>query len=67
MTTNQPTPTLYQTTWKQTFNSLDELALHGIEKTAPLLGGMECSAAQYTFAVSEDGGADWRNPTDEEK
>ena len=49
------------------FSLLDGLARHRVQSTAPLLGGMSCPPIEYTWAVSDDGGASYRNPTEEDK
>ena len=38
-----------------------------VDQPGPNLGGSQCPAWQFTFTVSEDDGASWRNPTTEEK
>ena len=58
--------TLYQDTWEQTFNSLNQLAQEYVDRPPPLLGDTRCPAAQYTFKVSDNGGQNWRNPTSQE-
>lgn len=52
---------LYRDYAGYTFDSLDQLAGHRTRVQAPLLDGAVCPAAEYTFAVSEDG-LNWRNP-----
>ena len=54
---------LYRDTWGKTFSSLRELAQYGLDSPGPLLGGIECSAAQYTFSVFDHDTGLWLNPT----
>ena len=56
----------FKDTWQE-FNSIAEMAMVRVDQPGPNLGGSQCPAWQFTFAVSEDDGASWRNPTTEEK
>lgn len=58
---------LYQDYIGTEFETISELAEYRIRVQAPLLGGTSCPAADYTFAVSHDGGASWQNPNTNEK
>ena len=64
---NNPAPALYQDYAGRTCETLEELARYRASVMTPLFGGdTVCPAAQYTFAVSQDQGATWRNPSPEE-
>lgn len=43
-------------------DTIEEFALMRATHSAPLLGGAECPAAEYTFAVADARNL-WRNPT----
>ena len=60
-------PTLsYKDTWGQ-FSSMEDMALARVRNPGPMLGGVMCPAWENTFAVSENRGATWRNPTQDER
>ena len=59
-------PRLYKDTWKGPFE-FEQFARDRAESHAPLIAGVECPASQFTFAVSDDGGENWRNPRAEEQ
>ncbi len=42
---------------------LATLAKYRTERQAPLLDGVDCPAVEYTFAVSDDDGRTWHNPS----
>ena len=44
-----------------------ESALNRVSNPGPNLGGIQCPASESTFAVSNDGGENWRNPRPEEQ
>ena len=61
------TPTIrYKDTWQE-FSSIQEMAWARVTTPGPNLGGSLCPAYEFTFGVSEDNGATWRNPTPLEK
>ena len=47
--------------------TLDEFVLERVAMDAALVGGMRDAAIEYTWAVSDDDGRSYRNPTDEER
>ena len=57
--------TLFKDSYGQTSPDLQSFAQQRVTQQAPLLGGIQCHAAEYTFAVSEDGGRTWHNPSTE--
>ena len=44
-----------------------EMARRRVANPGPSLGGTQCPASEFTFAVSDDGGENWRNPRPDEK
>lgn len=59
-------PPQYQDTWEK-YPSMAEMAGRRVANPGPNLGGTQCPASQFTFAVSEDGGENWRNPRPDEQ
>lgn len=59
--------TIYKDYLGPQFVLLSAFARHRVAADAPLLGGMTCPALDYTRSVSDDAGASYRNPTEEEK
>ena len=58
------TAPIYQDYTGTVFQDMTNLAEYRIKHPAPQLGGAICPAVEYTFAVSDDGGQTWRNPTE---
>ena len=50
-----------------TFPDIEALANYRVRVQAPLFGDATCPAVEYTFAVSEDRGETWLNPSDATK
>ena len=59
-------PLRYKDTWHE-FDSMAEMAQTRVRNPSPRLGGTRCPALEFTLAVSEDGGANWRNATTAER
>ncbi len=47
--------------------TLDEFVLERVRMDAALVGGMRDAALEYTWAVSDNNGESYRNPTDQER
>ena len=59
---------IYRDSYGNERRTLEEFALWRASTPAALLGGAQCPAVEYTFAVSDDDdGQRWRGPTDEER
>ena len=58
---------IYRGSWGDRLDSMPELARYRVENPAPPLGGVQCPALEYTFAVSIYGGQSWHNPGAHEK
>ena len=43
------------------------MAATRVRNPGPNLGGTECPASEFTFAVSDDGGENWRNHRPDEQ
>ena len=56
----------YRDTWQE-YPNMAEMARGRVANPGPNLGGTQCPASEFTFAVSEDGGENWHNPRPEEK
>ena len=66
MTKDQP-PVFYQDTYLKTPTPLRDFARYRVTHPSPLLGDTVCSAAQFTFAIWEEDGRRWHNPSPKEK
>ena len=54
---------VYRGYQSQIYDSLREFAKGRVAMDAPKIGGYASPARDYTWAVSEDGGMSFRNPT----
>ena len=61
-----PQPPQYRDTWEK-YPSMTEMGRHRAANSGPNLGGTQCPASEFTFAVSDDGGENWRNPRSDEQ
>ena len=52
---------------EQTYTDVAEFAVERVNMVAPLLGGARDVAIEYTWSVSDDDGATFRNPTSAEQ
>ena len=58
---------VYRDSYGNQRTGLQEWVDFNLSVRQPLLGGAVCPAVEYTFAVSDDGGETFRNPTDDER